>query len=151
MKNRYVIIIGLTLLILLPFGINLAGWNAYAYIRVRNMDLTTGAFCGQCYLHWGEYYPDSWNGEAQTKIEEDCKADGLEYVRKNIINSDPFYLFLESRLDPLRPFSFSFTRYKTINSISAHFPQLLFLIAPISFWGWTLIKRKQNQRVDLTR
>jgi hypothetical protein len=143
MKKNHIISIVLLVMILLPIGINLFGWNIYTYIQFGNRDFVCANGCGLSHWAWTEHYPELWGDEIETEISGPFVA---EFPIVDILKFGRIYMFAEERLDPMRPISFSSSHEdEYFYHRSLEFPQLLYLIVPILISGWMLIKKKQNQ------
>ena len=119
---RHFILIALTVVILIPFIINVLGWNLYTYINYGEKDLILASAQGTSHNAWAEHY-----------VEELDAIPLPENLTKTILNVGFLNVYLEQRVEPMNPFRFNsiegdeFFDYQGIE-----FPWLLYLLIPIT-------------------
>lgn len=134
MKIR--LLLTLMALMLLPIIGNLIGWNAYAYLKIGSRDLIWGASHGVSHVAIAKHdHPDP---------ELFMGMDMLADIQKDILISDTLHVFLERRMDPMRPLRFEIIR-PTIHSDyrGLDFPWLLFPLSILPFALFPIIRKKK--------
>lgn len=138
MKRR-IAIIALTFAILLPFLVNLLGWNIYAYLNFGEKDLILASSLGVSHNAWAEHY------------EQDV-AFGIEMLddfTTTIIDIGFLNLFLERRGDQMTPFTFRWIQPDEYSDYRGfEFPWLLLLLVPFTIMVAPKLKRRQNKRME---
>ena len=140
MKRRILNTI-LTIVIVLPFLINLFGWNIYTYLNFGDRDLILASALGVSHNAWAEHY------------ESDVVLDiGLpDDFTKTVVDLVFINIFLERRGDQMTPFTFRwFIADEYSDYRGFEFPWLLFLFIPAVIMLAPKLKRMQNNPIDRT-
>ena len=131
--------IALTIAILLPFLVNLLGWNIYAYLNFGEKDLILASALGVSHNAWAEHF------------EEDV-AFGIampDDLTTTIIDIGFFNLFLERRGDLMTPFTFRWIQPDEYSDYRGfEFPWLLLLLIPFTIMVAPGLKRRQSKSME---
>lgn len=140
MKRR-IAAIALTSVILIPFLINLAGWNIYFYTNFGSKDLVLASAIGVSHTAWAEHVDmdDSYGMDSHD-------MPLLEDYTTTILDLGPFNLFLERREGPMAPFTFRWIAPdEYLDYRGLEFPWLLLLLAPIAILVAPKLKSTQSK------
>lgn len=103
---------------MIPFLINVLGWNLFLYINFGSSDLVIAASQGVSHNAWAEHA--DWGGSVDPSL-----------------NFGPIYMFAEQSIDPMRPFGFKVSNDADYRSFE--FPWLALCVV---FFGLGLYRRK---------
>ncbi len=133
---RRVIIPILAVVILIPFLVNLAGWNLYVYWNFGKKDLIVAAALGMSHNAWAEHLDDEI--ELGMALPDDFQISILEV--------GPLEIFAERRVSPMTPFTFRWIppdEYSDYRGFA--FPWLLLLSIPLLvFVGFLFVSRQKT-------
>ncbi|MCB1100648.1 MAG: hypothetical protein KDN22_34115, partial [Verrucomicrobiae bacterium] len=134
MKRR-IAIITFAFAILLPFLINLLGWNIYAYLNFGEKDLILASALGVSHNAWADHYMED-------------VAFGMELpddFKTTILDAGFLDLFLERRGDSMTPFTFRVIEPDEYSDYRGfEFPWLLLFLIPLAIFVVSKAKRAEQ-------
>ncbi|NNE91893.1 MAG: hypothetical protein HKN23_09625 [Verrucomicrobiales bacterium] len=138
MKRNLTILL-LTIAILIPFGINLAGWNLYTYISFGERDLILATAEGLSHNAWAE----------RMEVQTDFGFELPEEFTKTILEHGPIEVFLERRGGAMTLFAFHWIEQDpNWDYVGLAFPWLLLLFLPVAIAaapGFQQARRAQTE------
>ncbi|MBK1859023.1 hypothetical protein JIN80_12215 [Cerasicoccus arenae] len=127
MKRRHTVGILLTIMVIVPFLVNLTGWNMFVYLQVGDRDLIAASSRGSAHFAVSEHIEDSL---LFGMVEE------LEW-HKILFEAGPIEIFAEKPGEPLQMLTFRVISQSEFSDYSGiEFPWLLFLLFPIGLFAF---------------
>jgi len=130
-------------LLIIPYLINLFGWNLYTYTHIGEDDLIIGISQGLSHNAISEHLIDGDSATALFPAMEELQKE-LEEMTREFISTDRFKLFAEKRMDPMQ--------FKALNIIESdehtdyagfEFSWILVSVIPLLA---SSLKRKQTRQ-----
>ena len=133
------IYITLSVILIIPFLLNVIGKNTYLHINIGKKDIILASAIGV--FHYGYADKMDFSDLSMTQFEE-----SIGYTNSHIIKGETINLFTE-RSDTIQPFTFRIIEADSYSNYSGfEFPWLLLWFIPTFLAIQNFRKKKENER-----